>query len=243
MSSNLSLTSSVIPSKALKCIISNSHSVGSVNPDAMFLIAKSTEFFISTLTRQSYDDAEDVEDELSYDHLSEFVQSNEVLQFLHDILPRKIPYSEALKLMETTEVDFSGSEDDTPPAKAPVASKKKKSQKKDTGQKSAAGTSSGSKKKSSPKKQKRKPVEKVIEDVKQEAEIDVHFEDEESNQAPSSLGEFEVESASVFAGPETHVKEEDDDDSVVENMSGDENPSKCAVSRKSKGSVDHDYFT
>ena len=191
------------------------------------------------MTRQSYDDAEDVEDELSYDHLSDFVQSNEVLQFLHDILPRKISYSEALKLMETTEVDFSGSEDDTPPAKAPAgASKKKKSQKKDASQKGSGGTS---KKKSSPKKEKRKSVEKVVEDVKQEPEIDVHFEDEESNQAPSSLGEFEVESAAVFTGPETQVK--DEVESPDENMSEDENQANSVVSRKSKGSVDHDYFT
>ena len=235
MSSNLSLTSSVIPSKALKCIISNSHSVGNVNPDAMFLIAKSTEFFISTLTRQSYDDAEDVEDELSYDHLSEFVQSNEVLQFLHDILPRKITYSEALKLMENTEVDFSGSEDEAPPVKAP-ATTKKKTQKKET--KTSAGTSSSSKKKS-PKKEKRKSPEKVIREVKQEPEIDVHFEDEESNQAPSSLGEFEVEAAAVVAVTETHQQQLD---SPVENMSGDENQL-GSVSRKARDSVDHDYFT
>ena len=56
MSSNLSLTSSVIPQSALLRILSNPHNVGNLNPDAMFLIAKSTEFFISTLTRQSFDD-------------------------------------------------------------------------------------------------------------------------------------------------------------------------------------------
>ena len=56
MSSNLSLTSSVITQDDLLRILSNPHNGGNLNPDAMFLIAKSTEFFISTLTRQSFDD-------------------------------------------------------------------------------------------------------------------------------------------------------------------------------------------
>jgi len=174
----------------------------------MFLIAKSTEFFISTLTRQSFDDqADDTVSELSYDHVSDFVQSNEVLQFLHDILPPKVTYAEALVLMQNNDLDFLSSDDDA--AEAVRKKSKPRPKKKSTNQaKTATATSvksttttearekKASKKEGKPKVKKQsvkdEPAE-VVPVIKTEPEVDVHFEDEESNHVSGSLVEFEVE--------------------------------------------------
>ena len=209
-------------------------------------------FSILTTVCISFQEGE-VTSELSYDHVSQFVQSNEVLQFLHDILPPKVTYAEALELMKTTELDFSGSEDEA----SPTANKKAKARAKNSGnsasnksaKSSKAPKTSNEKEKSSKKtskskesksKAKEKPVTKSSEvkvEIKEEPEVDVHFEDDESNHVvSSSFVEFEVEET---GGDNNDIS--DDSNSMEGVERSNHHPSTPAQIKKE--SSDHDYFS
>ena len=178
--------------------------------------------------------------------MSEFVQSNEVLQFLHDILPPKVTYAEALEMMKNNDNDFSGSEDENSAAQKKKTSKAKanssNANSKSNSKTAKTKTTEAENKATSSKKGKHKPkgnqqssstkevieTEVVVKSETKEEPIDVHFEEEESNHVSSSLVEFEVEPA--------HVQNENSSsmDAIESSLLGD--------SGKAKRGVDHDCF-
>ena len=59
---------------------------------------QATELFIMYLTKLSQRHGND--EELTYTDLASVVQKKDSMEFLHDIIPKKIKYSEYLKLVE-----------------------------------------------------------------------------------------------------------------------------------------------
>ncbi|KAH9488965.1 Chromatin accessibility complex protein 1 [Bulinus truncatus] len=77
----------------------SSPEVSSISQEALHLTGKATELFIQALAKFSYQQSSN-KSSLQYNDLAEIVNSEDTLQFLHDIVPRKIKAKEYLKLMK-----------------------------------------------------------------------------------------------------------------------------------------------
>ncbi|RUS75916.1 hypothetical protein EGW08_016329 [Elysia chlorotica] len=88
--------STSLPLSRVKTIMKSSPEVSSISQEALHLTGKATELFIQALARFSHQQSDD-KSALSYRDLAEVVNSEETLQFLHDIVPRKIKAKEYLK--------------------------------------------------------------------------------------------------------------------------------------------------
>merc|ERR1712018_863120 len=77
----------------------SSPEVENVNQESLFLVARATEFFIMYLSKLGQRNGED-HDSVNYADLAAVVQRKQSMEFLHDIVPQKIKYSEYLKIME-----------------------------------------------------------------------------------------------------------------------------------------------
>lgn len=67
--------------------VNGSDGINGINPEANYLVCTATEMFIKWMSKEAYDlDTK----ALSYTSLSKFVQDNDKLDFLHQIIPHKI---------------------------------------------------------------------------------------------------------------------------------------------------------
>nr|CAD2130339.1 unnamed protein product [Meloidogyne enterolobii] len=69
-----------------------------MSEDGVIAMAKAAEGFIELLARGAYEETSGVS--VNYNHLSNYVHSNEEFDFIQDILPRKERFSEIMKLMK-----------------------------------------------------------------------------------------------------------------------------------------------
>lgn len=82
----------------------SSPDVETVSQESLFLITRATELFIMYMAKlASRNGGEDPS--VTYGDLAAVVQRKESMEFLHDILPKKIKYGEYLKMMEDEEED------------------------------------------------------------------------------------------------------------------------------------------
>lgn len=96
----------------MKC----SPQVEAIGQDALFLIAKATELFIQYLSGEVH--RKGGKSSLDYKVLAEIVQSSEILEFLRQIIPRKITLKQFNEMMEernasATSSDSSDTESDS----------------------------------------------------------------------------------------------------------------------------------
>lgn len=88
-----------LPLARVKTIMKSSPEVENVNQESLFLVARATEFFIMYLSKLGQRNGDD-QNSVSYADLAAIVQRKQSMEFLHDIVPQKIKYSEYLKMME-----------------------------------------------------------------------------------------------------------------------------------------------
>merc|ERR1712002_854580 len=88
----------LLPLARVKTIMKSSPDVENIGQESLFLITKATELFIMYLTKLSQRHGND--QEVTYKDLAAIVQRKESMEFLHDIVPKKIKYEEYLKMME-----------------------------------------------------------------------------------------------------------------------------------------------
>ncbi|XP_061183112.1 chromatin accessibility complex protein 1-like [Saccostrea echinata] len=96
----------LLPMSRIRTIMKSSPDVGSISHEALFLTGKATEMFVKNLTNVSRGKSQDKMN-VSYKDLAEVVNSDDVLQFLQDIIPRKIKAREYLEQLEDEDEDSS----------------------------------------------------------------------------------------------------------------------------------------
>ncbi|XP_012267634.1 chromatin accessibility complex protein 1 [Athalia rosae] len=87
-----------LPLSRVKTIMKSSPYVETVGQDCLFLVAKATELFIHHLSSEAHSLGKKGHT-LDYKNVAEVVQSNETLDFLREIIPRKITVREFKELM------------------------------------------------------------------------------------------------------------------------------------------------
>ncbi|XP_040572187.1 chromatin accessibility complex protein 1 [Lepeophtheirus salmonis] len=97
-----------LPMSRVRTIMKSSPDIDNISQESLYLITKATEYFIIYLTKLSQKNGGNLGN-VDYDDLSEVVERKNALEFLQDIIPKKIKYSEYLELMKK-EVDVD--EDD-----------------------------------------------------------------------------------------------------------------------------------
>jgi len=88
----------LLPLARVKTIMKSSPDVENIGQESLFLITKATELFIMYLTKLSQRHGND--QEVEYSDLAAVVQRKDSMEFLHDIVPKKIQYKDFLKIME-----------------------------------------------------------------------------------------------------------------------------------------------
>ncbi|XP_004580803.2 chromatin accessibility complex protein 1 [Ochotona princeps] len=90
-----------LPLSRIRVIMKSSPEVSSINQEALVLTAKATELFVQHLAICSYGHggAQDKK-ALTYGDLASITQQSDALQFLTDILPKKILASKYLKMLK-----------------------------------------------------------------------------------------------------------------------------------------------
>jgi len=88
----------LLPLARVRTIMKSSPDVENIGQESLFLITKATELFIMYLTKLSQRSGND--QEVTYSDLAAVIQRKDSMEFLHDIVPKKIKYSDFLKLVE-----------------------------------------------------------------------------------------------------------------------------------------------
>uniref|UniRef100_A0A2C9M3D6 Chromatin accessibility complex protein 1 n=1 Tax=Biomphalaria glabrata TaxID=6526 RepID=A0A2C9M3D6_BIOGL len=88
-----------LPLTRVKTIMKSSPEVSSISLEVLHLTGKATEMFTQALANFFYQQSSN-KSFLQYNDLPEIVNSEDTLQFLHDIVPRKIKAKEFLKLIK-----------------------------------------------------------------------------------------------------------------------------------------------
>nr|XP_061786935.1 chromatin accessibility complex protein 1-like [Nerophis lumbriciformis] len=86
-----------LPVSRVRLIMKSSPDVSNINQDALFLTTKATELFVQHLALSSLNQENN---SLTYSDLANTAEETETLQFLTDILPKKILAREYFKSLE-----------------------------------------------------------------------------------------------------------------------------------------------
>ncbi|XP_032675837.1 chromatin accessibility complex 16kD protein-like [Odontomachus brunneus] len=87
-----------LPISRVKTIMKSSPYVDTVGQDGLYLVTKATELFIHYLTEEAHMQS-NKGSSLDYKHLAEEVQTNDTLEFLREIMPRKITVRQFKEMM------------------------------------------------------------------------------------------------------------------------------------------------
>uniref|UniRef100_A0A914XLF1 Transcription factor CBF/NF-Y/archaeal histone domain-containing protein n=1 Tax=Plectus sambesii TaxID=2011161 RepID=A0A914XLF1_9BILA len=87
-----------IPQTRIRAIMRSSPDSLQISQEALFAMSKATEFFIIQVAKGAFDKSDGKS--LDYAELASFVQSNEEMEFLHEIIPKKVKASEVWHLLE-----------------------------------------------------------------------------------------------------------------------------------------------
>ncbi|GAB0094676.1 Chromatin accessibility complex 16kD protein [Sergentomyia squamirostris] len=107
----------IVPVAKIRTIMKSSADVGAITQEAIQLVARSTELFISNLAENAHkEQMKNKEHQIVYKHLANYVQNESKLEFLQQMLPKKITvkqYKELLrKSTEKEALQISSSDDD-----------------------------------------------------------------------------------------------------------------------------------
>ncbi|KAL3889867.1 hypothetical protein ACJMK2_002189 [Sinanodonta woodiana] len=97
-----SLQTCMLPLSRVKTIMKSSPDVSCISQEALFLAGKATELFIQSLAQVSLEKSTDKKS-LQYRDLAEVVNSIDTLQFLQDIVPKKITAREFFEMLKQNE--------------------------------------------------------------------------------------------------------------------------------------------
>ncbi|XP_034185664.1 chromatin accessibility complex 16kD protein-like isoform X1 [Osmia lignaria lignaria] len=87
-----------LPMSRVKTIMKSSPYVDTIGQDGLYLVTKATELFIHYLTEEAHLQ-NNKGNSLDYKHLAEVVQTNDTLEFLREIMPRKITVRQFKEMM------------------------------------------------------------------------------------------------------------------------------------------------
>ncbi|KPJ11987.1 Chromatin accessibility complex protein 1 [Papilio machaon] len=86
-----------LPLSRVKTIMKSSPDVDAVGPEPLYLVTKVTEMFVTDLAKRAHKNTKG--NMLEYKHIAEVVQEDDTLDFLREIVPRKITVREYKELM------------------------------------------------------------------------------------------------------------------------------------------------
>merc|ERR1711911_165939 len=97
----------ILPLTRVKTIMKSSPDVESISSDALYYVTKAAEFFIEHLAQEIFENNKK-QTEITYSGLAEVVQDNESMEFLKEMVPKKITFQEYNDLMkkEQENVDY-----------------------------------------------------------------------------------------------------------------------------------------
>ncbi|CAD1480548.1 unnamed protein product [Heterotrigona itama] len=98
-----------LPMSRVKTIMRSSPYVDTIGQDGLYLVTKATELFIHYLTEEAHLRSSKG-NSLDYKHLAEVVQTNDTLEFLREIMPRKITVRQFKEMMAAKNSHSSSSE-------------------------------------------------------------------------------------------------------------------------------------
>ncbi|KAG6801290.1 chromatin accessibility complex protein 1 [Apis mellifera caucasica] len=98
-----------LPISRVKTIMKSSPYVDTIGQDGLYLVTKATELFIHYLTEEAHLQS-NKGNFLDYKHLAEVVQTNDTLEFLREIMPRKITVRQFKEMMAAKNSHSSSSE-------------------------------------------------------------------------------------------------------------------------------------
>ncbi|CAK1540306.1 unnamed protein product [Leptosia nina] len=86
-----------LPLSRVKTIMKSSPEVDAVGAESLYLVTKVTELFILDLAKRAFKNSKN--NLLEYKHIAEVVQEDDSLDFLREIIPRKITVKQFKELM------------------------------------------------------------------------------------------------------------------------------------------------
>ncbi|KAG6441842.1 hypothetical protein O3G_MSEX002074 [Manduca sexta] len=86
-----------LPLSRVKTIMKSSPDVEAVGPEPLYLVTKVTEMFVIDLAKRAYKNCKG--NNLEYKHIAEVVQEDDTLDFLREIMPRKITVRQFKEIM------------------------------------------------------------------------------------------------------------------------------------------------
>lgn len=98
------MTDFQIPPSRIRTIMKSTEDAANISQDAIFLVTKATEMFINELTEKSFDKGKKG-NTLKYEDLAEYVNNENNLEFLLQIIPKKISIKEYMEMATKDERD------------------------------------------------------------------------------------------------------------------------------------------
>jgi len=98
----------LLPMSRIKTIMKSSPEVSTISNESLFLVVKATELFVEELSKKTLKQSGSKQS-VDYNFLADIIDQQETLQFLQDIIPKKIKYKDYLKMVESGEIDLSSS--------------------------------------------------------------------------------------------------------------------------------------
>ncbi|XP_028178779.1 chromatin accessibility complex 16kD protein [Ostrinia nubilalis] len=86
-----------LPLSRVKTIMKSSPDVEAVGPEPLYLVTKVTELFVTDLAKRAFKNSKN--NFLEYKHIAEVVQEDDTLDFLREIMPRKITVRQFKEMM------------------------------------------------------------------------------------------------------------------------------------------------
>ncbi|XP_038220848.1 chromatin accessibility complex 16kD protein [Zerene cesonia] len=86
-----------LPLSRVKTIMKSSPEVDAVGAEPLYLVTKVTEMFVTDLAKRAFKNSKN--NFLEYKHIAEVVQEDDTLDFLREIIPRKITVRQFKELM------------------------------------------------------------------------------------------------------------------------------------------------
>lgn len=97
------------PTSRIRTIMKSSIEAGQITNEVLFLMAKATEMFVRQVTQESFQKANPATNSLKYEHLAQYVQDEDRLEFLLQIVPLKIKVHEFQELLQQNDDSDSSS--------------------------------------------------------------------------------------------------------------------------------------
>ncbi|CAG9136818.1 unnamed protein product [Plutella xylostella] len=100
-----------LPLSRVKTIMKSSPDVEAVGPEPLFLVTKVTELFVMDLAKRAFKTGK--ANILEYKNIADIVQEDDTLDFLREIMPRKITVRQFKEMMAKKAARGDNSDDDS----------------------------------------------------------------------------------------------------------------------------------